>query len=134
MSTLTATFRTLKQYPADNARNHIGNLTGKTIIVDPVHGRDFEAVYSPDGWGPRATEQFTVIADNECAGTFGAREIRFRDRHGNVYSGNATRFTVAGNAATAATPSATTPAASPKQSYKPDLFGDIMKKTRDFCR
>jgi hypothetical protein len=132
MATLTATFRTLKQYPADNARNHTGSLVGKTIAVDPVHGRDFEDVYRPDGWGPQATEQFTVISDNECAGGTGARQIQFRDRHGHVYSGNATRFSVLGNAATAAAPAPATGTA--KQPYQPDRFGNIMDITRGFCR
>ena len=132
MATLTAQFQTLKQYPADNARNHTGSLVGKTIAVDPVHGRDFEDVYSPNGWGPRATEQFTVISDNECAGGTGAREIQFRDRHAHVYSGNATRFTViAGAVAPSPAPA---PAASQNHGYQPDQFHNIMDITRRMCR
>lgn len=135
---LTTAFQTLPRYPAGNARNHVGSLIGKTIAVDPVHGSDFEAVYSPGGCGPSAKEQFTVTADNECNNPdgSGARIIEFTDRHGNTYYGNATRFTVvAGSAATIA-PAAKTPAKTPaKQDDAQDTFSiGIMNITRSMCR
>lgn len=130
---LTTTFRTLPRYPAENARNHVGSLIGKTIAVDPVHGSDFEDVYSPGGWGPSAKEQFTVTGDNECNNPdgSGSRIIEFADKFNNIYHGNATRFTVVANAA------ATAPAASvsAKKGYTPDTFSaDIMNITRGMCR
>lgn len=135
---LTTAFQTLPRYPAGNARNHVGSLIGKTIAVDPVHGSDFEAIYSPGGCGPSAKEQFTVTADNECNNPdgSGARIIEFTDRHGNTYYGNATRFTVvgAGAATTPAAPAKNAAAPAKKDDPQDTLAQDIMHITRHMCR
>lgn len=130
-----AAFKTLPQYPATNARNYHGSLVGEVITVDPRHGSDFEYIYSPGGNGPRASEHFTVTADNQCvnADGSGARIIHFTDRHGNAYYGNATRFNVASGSGSSA------PAAAAKtvqnKGNEPQVFHcDIMDVTRRFLR
>ena len=119
-------FKILQGYPMDNARNHIGSLIGKEIIVDPVHGRDFESFYRPYGWGPSKDDTFIVLDDNECQTLHNShiRILEFQDKNGNTYSGNATRFKVK-------------PVSMPGSNtgYQPDQFvADIMRHTRDLCR
>jgi hypothetical protein len=135
MAALTTTFQILKQYPAHNARNHVGSLVGKTITVDPHHGRDFDWIYNPDGLGPRATDPFTVTADNECVTQDGSgiRMIAFIDRHSRTHHGNATRFNVVASGA-GTTTAPTAPAAGTPKPYQPDTFGDIMDLTRRMFR